>query len=263
MEKYKILKEQLKIMDLDAINEVFAVKAEEYRKIGLDYIDYLAELVNYQMKKRIDRSVNYRLSNAKFPCIKTYEGYDFEFQKSFKKTDYEELLSFEFMERKENIIFIGPPGVGKTHLSIGLGVKACEKRIRILYVTAEGIIEGMKIAKASKTLPEYIEKMSRYPLLIIDELGYMPLCVDDANLFFQLISRKYEKSSIIITTNKSFNEWGEVFKDDTIAAAILDRLLHHSKIFKMTGKSFRLKEKKIDMEKEKVKITGSSGVGQN
>ncbi len=252
------------MLDLDAINESFMAKAEEYRKVGLDYIDYLGELINYQVERRIERSINYRIRNAKFGEIRKIEEFDFEYQDSIKREEFEKILSFEFIEKKENIIFVGPPGVGKTHLAIGIGIKACEKRIRTLFIRAAELIEEMKVAKITKRLAEYIEKMGRYSLLIIDELGYIPLTEDDGNLFFQLISRKYEKSSIILTTNKSFSEWGEVFKDEVLAAAILDRLLHHSYVFKLTGKSYRIREKRIDNEnKKEYNKVGQERVGQN
>lgn len=246
MERYKILKQQLAILGLDGVNENFLSKAEEIRKTGLDYIDYLAELINCQMQRKVERSVNYRIREAGFPEIKRVEEFDFKFQNSIRREEIDKLLDFEFVERKENIIFVGPPGVGKTHLAIGIGILACERRIRTLYIKAEELLEEMKIAKMRKRLGEYIEKLARYNLLIIDELGYMPLEEGDGNLFFQLVSRKYEKSSIIITTNRSFEEWGAIFKDEVIAAAILDRLLHHGVIFKITGKSYRLMEKKLD-----------------
>jgi DNA replication protein DnaC len=259
MEKYKLLKDQLKMLDLSAINDIFAEKAEEYRKSGLDYVEYLGDLINHQIKKRIERSINYRLRTARFPWIKTYSEYDFDYQDSLNKEQYLSLMKMEFIKTKENVILLGPPGVGKTHLAISLGVVACENRIRTLFISASDLIEELKLAKVTKSLADYIEKMNRYPLLIIDELGYMPLTEEDANLFFQLISRKYENSSIIITTNQRFKDWGKVFQDDVIAAAILDRLLHHSYIFTIIGKSFRLKGKSRELKSQKL----IKEVGQN
>ena len=246
MEKYKVLKEQLKILGLDAIKEEFYQKAEEYRRKGLDYIDYLSELVSNQISRRVERSINYRLSKARFPVIKTVEGFNFGFQKELDEKAYRKLLDFEFVRNGENVIFIGPPGVGKSHLAIALGVKACQQRIRTLFIQTSELTEELKIAKISKTLSSYIDKLSRQSLLIIDELGYTPLDPDDANLFFQLVSRKYEKTSIIITTNKNFKDWGSIFNDEVIAAAIIDRLLHHCHLFVINGPSYRIKDKTVE-----------------
>ena len=165
MEKYKVLKQQLKILNLDAISDYFYSKAEEYRKNSLDYVDYLSELVSLQISRRFERSVNYRIRNAKFPFIKTYEEFDFNFNHDIDKIKYDKLLDFKFIDKGENIIFLGPPGVGKTHLAIALGVKACEKRIRTLFITANELFEQMKIAKMSNILSQYIDKLTRFPLL--------------------------------------------------------------------------------------------------
>ena len=214
MEKYKVLKEQLRTLGLDAVSEEFYPKAQEYREKGLDYIDYLSELVSTQISRRVERSINYRLSKARFPGIKRVEEFDFGFQEELDEKAYRGLLDFEFVRNGENVIFIGPPGVGKTHLAIALGVKACEHRIRTLFIQSGELIEELKIAKISKTLSSYIDKLSRQSLLIVDELGYTPLSSEDANLFFQLVSRKYEKTSIVITSNKNFKDWGGIFNDE-------------------------------------------------
>ena len=253
MEKYKVLKEQLKILGLDAINEEFYSKAQEYRDKGLDYIDYLAELVSNQISRRVERSINYRLGKARFPVIRTVEEFDFGFQSELDEKAYKKLLDFEFVQNGENVIFIGPPGVGKSHLGVALGVKACQHRIRTYFIQTSELIEELKIAKISRTLSSYIDKLSRQSLLIIDELGYTPLSSEDANLFFQLVSRKYEKTSIVITSNKNFKDWGSIFNDEVIAAAIIDRLLHHCHLFVINGPSYRIKDKVIDknlVEKE-------------
>lgn len=250
MEKYKLLKEQLKILKLDSINEMFYQKAEECRKNSVDFIDYLSELISEQVSRNLERSVNYRLRNAKFPFVKTVEQFDFTYQSSIDRKKYLELLDFDFIKKSENIIFQGLPGVGKTHLAVGIGVKACEKKIRTLFINASEVIEQLRIAKMSKTLGNFIDYLSRFPLLIIDELGYLPINNEDSNLFFQLISRKYENSSIIITTNHNFKEWGKIFNDDIIASAIIDRLLHHCHLFKIIGESYRIKDKNLEKTKD-------------
>lgn len=246
MDRYKILKEQLLQLNLDAVAEHFLPKAVESRQHGLDYEEYLAQLISIQLERRLQRSINYRLRNAKFPEIKTIESFDFSFQPGIDKEKLISLLDFEFIKRAENILFLGPPGVGKTHLSIGIGIKACEKRIRTYFITAQQLLEQLKLAQISGTFPELLDKFARYELLIIDELGYLPMTAEDAKIFFKLISMKYERTSVIITTNQPFKNWGEIFKDDVIATAILDRLMHHAVIFKINGKSYRLKDKLID-----------------
>lgn len=263
MEEYKLLKDQLIKLRLKTINNIFAEKAAGYRKNGLDYIEYLADLINEEVMRKDERSISSRIRSAKFPQIKTFDEFNFDYNKNISKQLISSFMNLAFISNAENIIFIGPPGVGKTHLSIATGIKACMSGIRTLFISAHDLINELNIAKLTKSLPDYIARLSKISLLIIDELGYLPMNADDANLFFQLVSRRYEKSSVIITTNKPFNEWGDIFKDDIIAAAILDRLVHHCSIVKITGKSYRLKDKSIDSKKVSNIINSSEAGGQN
>ncbi len=153
------------------------------------------------------------------------------------------LCSLDFIEQKGNVIFLGPPGVGKTHLSIGLGIKACMGKYRVLFQTAQSLIEELMLAKKDGSLIDLLMSYSRLHLLIIDELGYMPITREQANLLFQLISMRYEKGYIILTSNYNFDEWGRIFEDNVVAAAIIDRLVHHARIFYINGGSYRLKDK--------------------
>jgi DNA replication protein DnaC len=149
----------------------------------------------------------------------------------------------DFIEKKSNVIFLGSPGVGKTHLSIALGVKACTNRYRVLFITVQKLIEDLMLSQHDGSLIERLMFYSKLHLLIIDELGYMPISREQANLLFQLVSSRYEKGSIILTSNYNFDEWGKVFEDSVVATAIIDRLIHHSKIFYINGSSYRLKDK--------------------
>lgn len=153
------------------------------------------------------------------------------------------LSSLEFIEQKGNVIFLGPPGVGKTHLSVGLAVKACIARYRVLFTTAQKLIEDLVLSQKDGSIVGKLMAYSRHHLLIVDELGYMPITREQANLLFQLISMRYEKGAIILTSNYNFDEWGKVFEDNIVASAIIDRLVHHASIFYIAGSSYRLKNK--------------------
>ncbi|MEA3293964.1 MAG: IS21-like element helper ATPase IstB [Euryarchaeota archaeon] len=171
----------------------------------------------------------------------TIDGYDFTYQPQLNEKQIRNLTTLEYLDKAINIISVGPPGIGKSHLSIGLAIKACEKRKRVLFYTAQELVDDLAKAKLMGHLGRELSKLGRIDLLVLDELGYMDLTKDSATLFFQLVSRRYERGSIILNTNRPFEEWGSLFKDNIIATAILDRLLHHSLVLYITGKSYRLK----------------------
>ena len=179
--------------------------------------------------------------------IKTLDGFDFSFQTTISKEKLNELANLSFIDRKENVIFLGPPGVGKTHLAISLGVKACESKYTVMFLTANDLIAQLTGSLADRTLHQELKRLSQYKLIIVDEIGYLPIDQVGANLFFQFITSRYEKGSIIITSNKSFSNWGQIFADNVLATAILDRLLHHANVVNIKGESYRLKDRKKEL----------------
>jgi DNA replication protein DnaC len=222
---------------------MFEDEANKASKGQMSYTAFLARLVDEEVVSKTDRSVNARIAKARFPAIKTLESFDFSFQPSLPATRIKELAELGFIEHADNILFVGPTGTGKTHLSIALGLKACNQRKRVLFTSAMSLLDQMVAATVSHNLGAMLETLGRLDLLIIDELGYMPVDTHRSNLFFQVVSRRYEKGAIILTTNKPFDRWGEMFGDDVIASAILDRLLHHSHIIAINGPSYRIKDK--------------------
>jgi len=240
----QVLKEYLDQLKLKTIAAIFEEEAKKASKKKLSYTDYLKRLMEEEVVNKTDRSIQSRISKAKFQQLKTLEMFDFTFQSEIDQKYINELSHLAFIEKAENIIFLGPPGVGKTHLATALGIKACQARKRTLFIPATVLSENLLVALSTKTLASQLTTLCRLDLLIIDELGYLPFCKEAANLFFQLIARRYETGAIIITSNKPFQHWGDIFaNDNTLAAAIIDRLLHHSHLFQITGKSYRVKDK--------------------
>ena len=180
---------------------------------------------------------------AGFPFIKSFEDFDFSFQPSINKEEILDFKNLRFLEKSENILFVGSPGVGKTHLATAIGLENARNNHSTYFINCNDLIQVLKKAFLQNRLEDKLKTLSKYKLLIIDEIGYLPIDIEGANLLFQLINRRYEKNSIIITTNKPFSKWGELFGDATIANAILDRLLHHSHIINITGNSYRLKDR--------------------
>jgi DNA replication protein DnaC len=185
-----------------------------------------------------------RTAMARFPYRKTLESFDFSFQPSVDRKKLQELATGRFLEHGDNLVFLGPPGTGKTHLAIALGLKAVQQGHRTLFTSAMSLIAALTKAYAENRLEERLKQYSLPKLLIIDEIGYIPIDQHGAHLFFQLISRRYERGAIVLTSNQSFGQWGEVFGNAVIATAILDRLLHHSHVLNIRGDSYRLREKK-------------------
>lgn len=243
MTELERLRGQLKRLSLNTMASMFEDEANYASKGQMIYTAFLARLVDEEVVSKTDRSINARITKARFPAIKTLESFDFSFQPSLPATRIKGLAELGFIEHADNILFVGPTGTGKTHLSIALGLKACTQRKRVLFTSAMSLLDQMVAATVSHTLGTMLETLGRLDLLIIDELGYMPVDTHRSNLFFQVVSRRYEKGAIILTTNKPFDRWGEMFGDDVIASAILDRLLHHSHIIAINGPSYRIKDK--------------------
>jgi DNA replication protein DnaC len=231
---------QLRLYQVEA---ELATLLEQAAKKELSYSDFLDEVLTMEVQSKREKHLNMRVNMARFPFHKTLEGFDFKFQPSVDPKVMRELATCRYVHSGDNALLLGPPGVGKTHLAVALGLKACEQGLRVLFTTAVGLIALLGKAYAENRLEERLKVLSQPQLLIIDEIGYIPIDRHGANLFFQLISRRYEKGAIILTSNQSLGSWGEVFGDPVIASAILDRLLHHSITVNIRGDSYRLKEK--------------------
>jgi DNA replication protein DnaC len=219
--------------------------AERARADGWTHEEFLAACLEREVAARQSNGGEIRIRAARFPARKTLEEFDFDHQRSLKRDVVAHLGALDFVEARDNIVFLGPPGTGKTHLAIGISIRACQAGHRVLFATAAEWVDRLTAAHAAGRLHEELRRLGRYPLLVIDEVGYIPLEADAANLFFQLISSRYERASVIVTSNKPFGRWGEVFGDDTVAAAMIDRLVHHAEVVNLKGDSYRLKDRDL------------------
>jgi len=210
-------------------------------KNELSLIDTLLKLTNYEIDVREKTMINSMVKVGAFPHRKEINEFDFEFQPSINKQQILDFTSLRFIERNENIVFLGPSGVGKTHLATSIGIAAAKKRTSTYFIKCNELILQLKRAKLENRLEARLKHYGKYKLLIIDEIGYLPIDKEDAKLFFQLIDLRYEKKSTILTTNISFKEWDGVFQDTKLANAILDRVLHHATVVNIVGDSYRIK----------------------
>jgi DNA replication protein DnaC len=231
-------------LKLDHLEVQLDSVCEQAAQHQADYKTFLTQALTTEWQGRYQRGIEARLRQARFPWVKTLEQFDFDFQPSLDRHQVRELAGLTFVERAHNVIALGPPGVGKTHLAIALGVKAVEAGYSVLFLTLETLMIRLTKALNENRLERSLQQLTYPKLLIIDELGYLPLSRSEASLFFRLVARRYERASLIVTSNKSFLDWGETFNDPVLATAVLDRLLHYATTLNIKGESYRLKEKR-------------------
>jgi DNA replication protein DnaC len=244
-----LLNHRLKSLRLPTVLREYGKLAKQAAAEGLDHVQFLARLIELEMIDRERRMIERRIKAAKFPAVKSLDSFDFKAIPALNKMQVLELARCEWVERRENVIALGPSGTGKTHIALGLGLSACQKGLSVGFVTAAALVHELMEARDERRLLKLQKQMVSHKLLIIDELGFVPLSKTGAELLFELISQRYERGATLITSNLPFDEWTETFVSERLTGALLDRLTHHVNILEMNGESYRLGQSKARQDK--------------
>jgi DNA replication protein DnaC len=237
-----LLTHHLKSLRLPTFQREYDKLARQCAAEGVDHVRYLLRLAELELIDRERRMVERRIRQAKFPAVKSLDSFDFKALPSLNKTLSLELARCEYIERRENVIALGNSGTGKTHVALGLGLAACQRGLSVGFTTAAALVHELMEARDEKRLLRLQSQLAKYRLLIVDELGFVPLSKTGAELLFEVFSQRYERASILVTSNLPFDEWTEVFGSERLTGALLDRITHHVHILEMNGESYRLKQ---------------------
>ena len=240
MNQYQRLVDNLTKLNLNNMAASIADYRQQVNDSQISFSEALLELTDKEIAYQRQESLKRRIKRARVPIVKRLSDFNYQFQPLVNRQQIDEFAIMSFLDNQENIIFIGSPDVGKTHLSIGLGIEACRQGVRTLFINCHELILRLEAAQEKQHLERVMRRYERYDLLIIDELGYLPISENEAKLLFQLINGRYERKSTIITTNVPLSSWGTFLNSTATAEAILDRLVYHSHVIKIKGKSYRL-----------------------
>jgi len=239
------IEEMLDYLHLRVTAKDYTHLIESAGKENLSHEEFLQRLLAHESNAKFERQVSSRIVHARFPAIKTLDQFDFAHPSTIPKQKIIFAAGLSFLASSEGLVFMGPTGVGKTHLAIAIGYKAASAGVRTLYTRAVDMINYLIASQADMSLHKAMQVYSGPSLLIIDEVGYLPFDKQGSNHFFNVISSRYEKGSVVLTTNRAFKDWGKIFHDNTVASAIIDRLVHHSEVIKIEGASYRVKNRKL------------------